>query len=350
MRFKKRYFSYLVKDIGFRKKLRVIEWNLKQHGLYGPYPLYAKIEITQRCNLSCPKCYRTSLVKELEMNFDQFKEVIDKLGSGLCEVWTHGFGEPLLHPQYLEMMEYVRDKGMIFGVATNGSTSFFNDWNKVVELLKLKPTKVRFSVDAATPKIFEEVRYPAKYNTVMQNIRNTVGIRNFLYPKQSRNRPRVDLYCVLTIPTLNEIEPMINLRDSLGCDWVTFSDLAWNNNYGDSISENAVRQVLSREQIEELIKPYKNIPKVMFDIPIALKRSCDYTKKASYVGADGSFWYCTCVPGKEPPFGNIFEAKRINDLYNGEAGKQFRELSKTGQIPSKECERCFQWSADWSDL
>jgi radical SAM protein with 4Fe4S-binding SPASM domain len=281
---------------------------------------------------------------------DQFKTVVDKLGPGLCEIWAHGFGEPLLHPQFLEMMEYVRSKGISWGVATNGVTPFFDNWGKVTKMLQLKPTKVRFSIDAATPHLFERERYPAKFNIMIHNIRNTVQIRDFLYPKKTRNRPRVDMYCVLTMNTLNEIEPLINLRDSLGCDWISFSDLAWNNDYGASTANNAVRQMMSREEIEVMIAPFKDRPRVDFDIPIPLKRPCDYTKKASYVDAEGNFWYCTCVPGKEPPFGNIFDVKKIGELYNGEAGKRFREQSKTGQIPSRECERCLQWAADWSDL
>jgi len=287
------------------------------------------------------------------MSYDTFVKVIEKLGPGLCEVYTHGFGEPTLNPDFDHMMAHLVSKGILFGLVTNGATHFFENENKELEwLLWLRPTKVRFSVDAATPKVFEQERFPAKFDRVYGNIHKTVEMNEKLYPglRGDINTPRIDLYTVLTMHTLTEIGSLIDLRDELGCDWITFSDLAWNNSYGDSVANNAVRQMMTREEMLDLFKPYMKNPRVTFDIPVPNKRTCDYTKFASYVDAEGRFYYCTCVPGKEPPFGNIFDVKNIGELYNGEAGRRFREQSKTGQIPSRECERCLQWAADYSDL
>lgn len=350
MKFKKKHLSYLVKDISKKRKLKVLEWNIRQYDLWGPFPLYAKIEVDQRCNLKCPKCYRDEVAHNKFLNIDQFKEILDKLGSGLCEVWTHGFGESTINPQLLDMMEEVRNRGMSWGLATNGATGFFNNSYNIHRMLKLKPAKISFSIDAADKETYERERFPAKYEPVMQNIRNVVKMRNVQYPKISRNRPRVDLYCVLTMDTLDQIGPMIKLRDRLGCDWLTFSDLAWNNDYGTSVRNNALRQMMTVEELEELIAPYKDIPKVNFNIPRPEKRTCDYTKKHIYIDAEGGIFPCTCVPGKEPPFANIFDIDDIKEIYQNEDYDEFRELSKTGMIPSKECFRCLQWGSDWSDV
>ena len=271
------------------------------------------------------------------------------MGSGLCEVWTHGFGEPTIHPKFLEMMKEVRNRGMVWGLATNGATKFFDDDNNLYEMMKLRPEKIRFSVDAADKEIFERERYPAKYDKVMNNIKRVVFEKNYVQNKW-KNKTRVDLYCVLTMQTLDQIEPMIKLRDELDCDWITFSDLAWNNNYGTSVQDNAVRQMMSSKEIEELIEPYKDIPRVNFNIPRPEKRTCDYPKKHIYIDAEGWIYPCTCVPGKVNSFANIFEIDDIKEVYQGNLYDYFRGLSVTGHIPSDECFRCLQWGPDMSDI
>lgn len=351
MKIQKKHLGYLVRNVSIKKKLKVLEWNARQHDLWGPFPLYAKIEIDQRCNLKCPKCYRDEVIHNKFLTMDQFKEVLDKLGPGLCEVWTHGFGEPTIHPQFLEMMQEVGKRGMVWGLATNGATKMFEDDQILYKLLWEEPTKIRFSVDAADERTFEIERFPANYDTVMSNIINVVNMRNEMFlDKIDRNRPRIDLYCVLTMQTLDQIGPMIKLRDELGCDWITFSDLAWNNEYGTSVQNNAVRQMMSAEEIEEMLAPYKDIPKVNFNIPRPDARTCDYPKKHVYVDAEGQVYPCTCVPGKEPPMGNIFDVKSIKEFYQSEQWDLFREQSKSGMIPSKECLRCLQWGEDWSEV
>jgi len=150
--------------------------------------------------------------------------------------------------------------------------------------------------------------------------------------------------------TLDQIGPMIDLRDELGCDWLTFSDLAWNNDFGTSVENNAVRQMMSSEEIEGLIAPYKDRPRVKFNIPRPEKRTCDYPKFHVYVDAEGFVYPCTCVPGKELPMGNIFEIDNIKELYQSEQWDLFREQSLNGTIPSMECARCLQWGEDWSDI
>lgn len=351
MKIKKKYLAYGLRVNSLKKRFKVGEWILRNKGLWGPFPLYAKIEIDQRCNLKCPKCYRNEVVHNKFLTREKFNEILDKMEPGLCEVWTHGFGEPTIHPQFLDLMRDVKDRGMLWGLATNGATPFFGKLDNHYEMLKLNPTKIRFSIDAADKETFERERFPAKYEIVMNNIKMIRKIRDELYAGK-RRKPRIDLYCVLTMDTLDQIEPMINLRDELGCDWITFSDLAWNNDFGTSVENNAVRQMMSPTEIEYMIEPYvsKWYKNVQFNIPRPEQRTCDYPKMHIYVDAGGWIYPCTCVPGKEEPFANIFEIDNVKDLYQSDVYNEFREQSKTGHIPSEECFRCLQWGPDWSDI
>jgi len=54
-----------------------------------------------------------------DMNLDLFKSVVDQLPKG-TKINLHQSGEPLLHPQFPEMCEYGKSRGMYVMVTTNG--------------------------------------------------------------------------------------------------------------------------------------------------------------------------------------------------------------------------------------
>ncbi|MEM6995263.1 MAG: radical SAM protein, partial [Myxococcota bacterium] len=74
------------------------------------------IEITQRCNLTCPTCYADSSPARTEqMSLERFEAVVDKLladGKGDADLIQLSGGEPTLHPQMFEMIEMALAKGI----------------------------------------------------------------------------------------------------------------------------------------------------------------------------------------------------------------------------------------------
>lgn len=85
------------------------------------HPEVAQIEVTNRCNFSCPMCQRPHLGVKLEdMGFELYKKVVDKL-DGVREVDLTGWGEPLLHPKIVEMINYAKKKGKWVSLTSNGS-------------------------------------------------------------------------------------------------------------------------------------------------------------------------------------------------------------------------------------
>lgn len=360
MRIKKRYIRYLVKPISLQRKLRVIWWNIKhvlkfwKHTLWGPYPTYAKIEIDQRCNLRCIYCFRESgITDNTYMTLAQFKEVVSKLGPGLCEVWPHGFGEPMRNPDFFEMMEHLKDKGIMWSLSTNGT--YLND-TTIPRLMRLRPTNIRISFDAGEKERFEAIRLGASFDRVTDGIKRLVAERDALYPKDMKNRPLITLYCVLCVDTLDQIEPMIRLKEELGADHLSFSDLAWNNDFKASVSNKAIRQVLPDEVVQLMFDRYEQSGvSFTFKTNMAGIRECAYPKMHAYVHANGDFYPCTCVPGFERPLWNIYsdvdDWKHLYKLYNdSDMMNEFRDKSLSGEQDSLACKSCLQWGTDLKDV
>lgn len=87
---------------------------------YLPGPKVMQIEITNRCRLHCPQCYKPP-VKELKsMDIEVFKKHIDEAASmGVTQLNLLG-GEPFENPSIIEMIEYAISKNMEVMTVTSG--------------------------------------------------------------------------------------------------------------------------------------------------------------------------------------------------------------------------------------
>ena len=77
------------------------------------------IEITNACNLNCSFCIKNKR-KINYMTFDNYKLIIDKIKNHTKEVYLHVLGEPLLHPEIINFIEYTNKNNMLVNITTNG--------------------------------------------------------------------------------------------------------------------------------------------------------------------------------------------------------------------------------------
>ncbi len=82
-------------------------------------PLITHLVITRRCNLSCGYCFEYDKVSQ-PVPLDTLKERIDHLAKLRSVFVTLTGGESLLHPDAIELVRYVREKGMTPFLNTNG--------------------------------------------------------------------------------------------------------------------------------------------------------------------------------------------------------------------------------------
>lgn len=85
-------------------------------------PIHVQWMPTNRCNLSCSFCSCGDRDKTKEMDIDKAFKVIVKLKKlGMEAVTITGGGEPLLHPQIVEMIHYFYNRKVKIGLVTNGT-------------------------------------------------------------------------------------------------------------------------------------------------------------------------------------------------------------------------------------
>lgn len=145
------------------------------------FPMMCVLSFVYVCNALCPGCpYTNSDIRadykdRVFMNNDTFKLIADECGKYGAWVRMSGGGEPMLHPQAVELMEYAKKVGAKVGLITNGSR--FTEENSR-RLLAAGVDMIEFSVDAADAETYDRVRKGLKWDVLVANVKRMVLLRN----------------------------------------------------------------------------------------------------------------------------------------------------------------------------
>lgn len=129
------------------------------------HPYFAHLALTHRCNLRCRFCHiRDSVFEELDT--DGMKRVIDRLDEmGVGVVSISGGGEPLLRPDFAEIVDYAAGKGMYTKLTSNGTLPL----DRYERLLRSRVKEIGVSLDGVRgndlphshvgPRILDSIGY-----------------------------------------------------------------------------------------------------------------------------------------------------------------------------------------------
>ena len=135
----------------------------------GKIPGQLIIQITNRCNASCPQCgmRKSADIKRAALSPETARKLIDNAALNKVKAVSITGGEPLLYPEMTkDLLLYSRKKGIRFTrTGTNGfffSKAASNYEKKVTSIAKLlKKSKLRnfwVSIDSSDPDIHESIR------------------------------------------------------------------------------------------------------------------------------------------------------------------------------------------------
>lgn len=84
-------------------------------------PLEINIHITDKCNLRCAYCYSNFYKRHnMDISKENIFRIVDAFKEmGVIEVSLIG-GEPFLHPDFSEIVDYIKSKGLFSSAVTNG--------------------------------------------------------------------------------------------------------------------------------------------------------------------------------------------------------------------------------------
>lgn len=193
------YFSRLSKT--------PVQWGL---------PMHLTIEPTTSCNLRCPECpsgLRSFTRPTGMLQPETFMQAVDELKDHLIYLYLYFQGEPFLHPQFSDLIQYATGKGLYVVTSTNGH--FLNEDNARA-VVESGLDRLIISIDGATQETYESYRVGGSLDKVKE------GTRNLIYWKKklARKTPHVIFQFLVVKPNEHQIPDVYALAEELGIDEV----------------------------------------------------------------------------------------------------------------------------------
>lgn len=279
------------------------------------FPMMCVISFIYSCNALCPNCPYTnsdirSSYKDMPlMSAETFKLIADQCGEYGAWVRVSGGGEPMLHPQAVELMEYAKQQGAKVGLITNGSK--FTD-ESTRRLLEAQIDMIEFSVDACDPDTYHRVRAGLQWDTLVANIERMVRLRNEMGSStkiiaSGVNQEGVDIDAVAAF-----WEPLVD-------NFQKRKYLTWGINDPEKSADPT-----------PYLPPEEQVP-------------CPFIFERLNIDSRGKVMVCGFDIAATTDMGNIHE-QTIKEIWHGERFEFYRQkhLNKTGE-EIEICKNCPDW-------
>ena len=290
----------------------------------------ACLELTYRCNEKCIHCFIDDAPPDdrLELNFEDYKNILQQLRALGCIYLLVTGGEPSLKSCFMDVCSYAKDLGFIVNIYTNG----LNISDELFEkMAALKPNSISVSMyggDAQTHDAVTQIKgsFDKTLNTVLKL--KCAGIDTFIK-------------CSVLKNNFDNIEKLFKLGSLLGID-VTPSLLVTDTH---NLQDRKSLALDTKGEYEEFYEMYS---KYDFKAPVdfsQVKRNIDERVCAAgqytlSIAPDGNVYPCNSFPLK---LGNVRKNK-IKDIWENSAELQELRKFKFRSL-SPECGECEYSSA-----
>ena len=140
-------------------------------------------EPTVQCNLSCYRsvCNRESGIlktrRRTRFPLENFCQLMDEVAPELVRLDFFNYGDPFVHPQAVDMIEYVKNRypHVYVYTSTNG---LMLDEEKMLRLVQAGIDEITFSVDGPDQETYEKYRCGGDFSRLIGIMKRFVLLRN----------------------------------------------------------------------------------------------------------------------------------------------------------------------------
>lgn len=137
----------------------------------GNYPVAAYIEPTLFCNLRCPACptgLQLGLRPAATLPWDLYKTILDEIGDYLFYLGMYHLGEPFLHKQTPEFIQYAKSKHIYVTLSSNLSLNLSDDY--IERIVRSGLDMLTVSCDGVTAETYSHYRRRGTFEQVRDNM------------------------------------------------------------------------------------------------------------------------------------------------------------------------------------
>ncbi len=307
------------------------------------------IDPTNKCNLRCISCWLYSpFLKEnkpsgewlrKELPKDRLIKLIDDLDAlGTRRIRFTGGGEPFMHRDLMEVIEYARKKDFLVAITTNFGLVSKKDIKKLIDL---GIEELCVSIWASNPKTYSIV-HPGTTCVYFEELKE-----NLLYLKEIRKgKPRITFANVIMNINFRDFREMYEFGLEYGADAIYFTpvDVFFDQTDGLLLNEeerktllNIALQIKEKNEKHDMQLEFfdgflrrisnfrQDFEKGKYDRFAVEEIPCYAGWIFSRILADGSV--VPCCRGVKKIMGNINE-KSFKDIWNSAQYNEFRAKAK----------------------
>jgi len=242
----------------FRIKVSYSLSKLIRRPKHAGMPLSLSIEPTTSCTLSCPECPsgRGEFTRpEGKMDISGFQGILNQLKGHLIYLMLYFQGEPLLNPDFFQMLALARKSRIYTATSTNAQHLGDENARKIVES---GLDRLIISLDGTDQETYEKYRVGGDLEKVREGVRNIVKWKK----KLRSSRPYVIIQFLVFKANEHQIPEIRELAKDLGADRLVLKSVQVYGYQEDTelIPDNNKysRYLRDADGLWELKKPIKN--------------------------------------------------------------------------------------------
>ncbi|MFQ5786985.1 MAG: radical SAM/SPASM domain-containing protein [Thermodesulfobacteriota bacterium] len=288
----------------FGKIKTVYSYYTNNHAV-GAYPMQVGIELTNNCNLRCKMCPHPRMARQKGfITKGIFKKIIDEIKGKSEFVYLYGMGESLIHPEFFELADYVKNSGLKTSVSTN--ITLLTE-EKSQKLLESGIDFIVLALDGVNKETYEKIRIGGKFEENLKRIKYFLQLKNKLKAKC-----HVDVQFILMNDNKEEAESTSKL----------FSKAE-----RSSINSNRLKPVY--------VSPSINTENIVH------KHPCFFLWSTMTITWDGRVSMCCMDYDVEVELGNVCESS-VFEVWNNSKIATLRNLHKRLEYRKMPmCNKCF---------
>lgn len=324
----------------------------RRGGRANVFPFVININVTTRCNLSCPYCFNKEnrVSRSDELTLDEYRKLAEQWAPYKPGIFLSG-GEPFARQDLVDLVAAFKNRQMPVGIVSNGTMI---DEESAGRLAALELDALMISFHGVQQAHDEAVGMPGSYRKALDALRLWAQLA-------SKSGPMVNYVLnersVHDLPEFIEevadIKPLVVRLSHL--NFLTAAEIAeqkrfWVERFGDVPIEILTHQYEPRQgafaPLIEFLRSDKAkgvITKPVLDDKeidqwygsnAELGRRCVFIWRSTFVNAQGEVYPCQFLYVR---MGNVREQK-MEEIWNNELYRKFRDTLSDGLMPG--CARC----------
>lgn len=312
-------------------------------------PIHIQLEPTTYCNLNCAACTRLKYLDHFQhLTLERFQQILEVIRP--IKISLSGAGEPLMNPDFFEMITCAKAQGCSINTTSNG-TLFTPE--TCARMVKSGLDLIKISIDGATPATYQKSRREDRFEQVLDGIRTLTTIKK----QHGARTPYLRFNYVILNDNYREMAETVRLAAELGIDAIYFQPLnlteiedRFDELVGDLSYDDLAREIHRALTVRTVAPVNTNLSLLWRNLPAYWQmyqrpprqtdgRICLLPWFSTYIMLDGNVHPCCSCSAPETILGNLFTTPMI-EIWNGSRYQRFRKAIREGKRPYAICRDC----------